>query len=144
MVPPNSFVWKMLLSLFIHSCMIWRLRVRVWMDIRFSSSRSPALWDTDTSSSTRAHSYQIYSGMYCKLYKLLPSVLFPSAQCWQNSSATVILIFFIFWVWIQAIFRIVPGGVILTFNKQIWFYLRWRLLVMISLGRQTLHFFSRH
>lgn len=114
MVPANTFVWKMLFSLFIHSCMIWRLRVRVWMDIRFSSSRSPALWDTDTSSSTRAHSYQIYSGMYCTLYKLLPSELFSSARCWQNSPATLIL-FFIFWLWIQAIFRIVPGGVILTF-----------------------------
>lgn len=46
------------------SCMIWRLRVRVWTDIRFSSSRSPALWATDTSSSTRAHSYQIYSVIF--------------------------------------------------------------------------------
>lgn len=50
------------LNLSAHSCMIWLLRVRVWMVIRSSSSHSPVLWATDTSSSTRAHSYQIYWG----------------------------------------------------------------------------------
>lgn len=52
------------LSSWERSYMIWRLRARVWTVIRFSSSRSPALWATDTSSSTRAHSYQIYSVIF--------------------------------------------------------------------------------
>lgn len=148
MVPANRFVLKMLFSLFTHSCMIWRLRVRVWTVIRFSSSRSPALWDTDTSSSTRAHSYQIFSGVYA---------LQTAAICTSQYSVLTKQFFFILWVRIQVIFRIVPGGVILTFcsrsltnsrgdsnldwnhwsvlnqqpclNTEIWFYLK--LLVMI-------------
>lgn len=98
-------------NLFIHSYMICRLRARVWTVIRFSSSRSPALWATDTSSSTRAHSYQIYSGVYALQTAAIR--IFPSAQCWQNSLATFIFLFC--WLGIQAIFRIVPGGVDFTF-----------------------------
>lgn len=90
--------------------MIWRLRARVWTVIRFSSSRSPALWATDTSSSTRAHSYQIFSGVYA--LQTAAVCIFPSAQCWQNSLATFIFLFC--WLGIQAIFRIVPGGVVFT------------------------------
>lgn len=138
----------MLFSLFIHSCMIWRLRVRVWTVIRFSSSRSPALWDTDTSSSTRAHSYQIFSGVYALQTAAICTSQYSvlTKQFSQHS-------FFFLWVRIQVIFRIVPGGVILTFcsrsltnsrgdsnsdwnhwsvlnqqpylNTEIWFYLRW-------------------
>lgn len=97
--------------MFVHSCMIWPPKVRVWTVIRFSLFHSPALWDTDTSLFTRVHSYQIYSGMW----QTSAVCTFSPAKCWQNFLATFTCIVSSKG---QAIFRIVPGGVVFTFGSR--------------------------